>query len=252
MDGLWLNALFWGLVAGSALILGSVMGYYLKIPARLVAAVMGFGAGVLISVLAFSLMGEAYRHGGFAYTAVGFLAGASIFTAANLYLSRRGAKHRKRSGGKQPSESDKPGSGLAIAVGSLLDDIPESVAIGLSLLTGGTISIVVVIGIFLSNIPEALSSSAGMKKSGRPAGYVFGVWGITALACGAASLLGYVAFGSLPEETVSVTLAVAAGAILAMLADTMLPEAFEEAHDLSGVIVVVGFLIAFILGKWAG
>jgi ZIP family zinc transporter len=131
------------------------------------------------------------------FTAIGFLAGASIFTAANLYLSKKGAKHRKRSGGRQPAEADSPGSGMAIAVGSLLDDIPESIAIGLSLLTGGAISIVVVIGIFLSNIPEALSSSSGMKKANRPARYVFGVWGVTALACGASSLLGYVVFGSL-------------------------------------------------------
>ena len=253
MEALWLNALFWGLVAGSALIIGSLAGYYLKVPVRLVAAVMGFGAGVLISVLAFSLMDEAYRHGGFAYTAVGFIIGAAIFTAANIYLSRRGAKHRKRSRpGKQSSESENPGSGMAIAIGSLLDDIPESIAIGLSLLTGGAISIVVVVGIFLSNIPEALSSSAGMKSSHRSAGYVFGVWGVTALSCGVSSLVGYVVFGSLPEEAVAVTLAIAAGAILAMLADTMLPEAFEEAHDLSGIIVVLGFLIAFVLDKWAG
>jgi ZIP family zinc transporter len=241
------------LVAGSALIIGSALGYYLHIPIRLVAAIMGFGSGVLISVLAFSLMNEAYGHGGFAYTAIGFLVGASIFTAANVYLSRRGARHRKRSkAGKQAVESVSPGSGLAIAVGSLLDDIPESIAIGLSLITGGAVSIVVVIGIFLSNIPEALSSTAGMKEANRPATYIFGVWGATALACGLSSLLGYVIFGDLSEEIVSVTLAVAAGAILAMLADTMLPEAFEEAHELSGIVVVMGFLIAFMLDKWAG
>ena len=250
---MWFNALFWGLVAGSALIIGSAMGYYLHIPVRLVAAIMGFGSGVLISVLAFSLMEEAYGHGGFAYTAIGFLAGASIFTAANIYLSRRGARHRKRSrAGKQAMESERPGSGLAIAIGSLLDDIPESIAVGLTLISGGAVSIVVVIGIFLSNIPEALSSAAGMKKANRSARYIFGVWGATALACGASSLLGYVVFASLPEETIAVTLAIAAGAILAMLADTMLPEAFEEAHELSGIVVVMGFLIAFILGKWAG
>src|ERR1051325_945834 len=112
----WVWAGIWGLVSGSALLVGAAAGYYLAIPRRLIAAVMAFGSGVLISALSFELMDEAYRRGGFAAAALGFLGGAPAYTAANWYLSRHGARHRKRSGGQQPSEGQEGGSGLAIAV----------------------------------------------------------------------------------------------------------------------------------------
>ena len=122
---LWLWAGFWGLVAGSALLIGAVAGYLVRVPQRLIAAVMAFGAGVLISALAFELMDEAYERGGFNATAVGFLGGAAVYTAANWYLAHHGARHRKRSGDRQPSEADDEGSGSAIALGALLDGIPS-------------------------------------------------------------------------------------------------------------------------------
>src|SRR3954463_15033181 len=147
----WLTAGVWGFVAGSALLIGAWAGYALKVPQRIVAAIMSFGSGVLISALAFDLMDDAYRRGGFDSTSIGFLGGAVVYTAANVYLSRRGAKHRKRSGDQQPSDS---ASGLAIAVGALLDGIPESIVIGVSMIGGGAVSWVAVIAIFLSNVPE--------------------------------------------------------------------------------------------------
>lgn len=176
---LWLVAGWWGLFAGAALILGAAVGYFTHLAPRLIAAIMAFGSGVLISALSFDLMDEAYKRGGFDSTAIGFLGGAAVYTAANWFLDHRGAKHRKRSGDQQPNESQSPGSGLAIAVGALLDGIPESIVIGLSLLAGGAVSLVAVIAISLSNIPEGLSSAAGMKKGGRSAFYIFGVWGGT-------------------------------------------------------------------------
>ncbi|GAB3510138.1 ZIP family zinc transporter [Spirosoma knui] len=248
----WLQAGLWGLLSGGALLIGAAMGYFVNVPQRLIASVMAFGSGVLFSALSFDLMDEAYRTGGFDATAVGFIGGAAVYTAANYYLSKQGAKHRKRSGDQQASEQDQQGSGLAIAVGALLDGIPESIVIGLSLLGGKGVSVVAVVAVFLSNIPEGLSSAAGMKKAGRSVAYVMGIWAAIALVSGVAALLGYTLFQDYSNDVTAATTAVAAGAILAMLVDTMIPEAFEETHEFAGLITVVGFLLAFVLSKMGG
>ena len=250
MFPIWLQAGFWGLVAGSALVIGASVGFYFNLPKRLIAAIMAFGSGVLISALSFDLMDEAYKRGGFDSTAIGFVGGAAVYTAANWLVNRQaGAKHRKRSGEQQSSEEEDSGSGLGIAVGALLDGIPESIVIGVSMISGGAVSWVAVVAIFLSNLPEGLSSAAGMKKANRSATYVFGVWAGIAFISGVAALLGYAVFSRFSEDVIAGTTAVAAGAILSMLADTMIPEAFEEAHDFAGLITVLGFLAAFVLTK---
>lgn len=248
----WLAAGLWGWGAAASLLLGAAIGLWLSLPQRLIAGIMAFGSGVLISALALDLMEEAYRRGGFIATAVGFLGGAAIYTTANVILAHHGAKHRKRSNGQQPSEGEQIGSGLAIAIGALLDGVPESIVIGLSLLAGKTVSFVAVIAIFLSNLPEGLSSSVGMKRAGRSSKYIFGVWFGICLISGLASLAGYAVFQSFPAAVIAACTAVAAGAMLAMLADTMIPEAFEEAHNMSGFITVVGFLTAFVISKLQG
>ncbi len=232
--------------------LGAAIAWFVDVPQRVISAVMSFGAGVLISALSFELMDEAWRHGGLAATSAGFLGGALLFTVANALLARHGAKHRKRSGpGRQPTPGH-AGTGAAIAIAALIDGVPESIVIGLSLLDGGAVSHVAVAAIFLSNVPEGLSSAAGMRHAGRSATYVFGVWGGIALASGAAAWLGYAAFRDVSPEAVAATTAVAGGAILAMLADTMIPEAYENAHDAAGLITVLGFLASFVLTKLSG
>ena len=246
------QATFWGFVSGGALVVGAAIGYFIKVPARVVAGVMAFGSGVLISALSFELMEEAYKEAGLTATATGFLLGAAIYAAANRLLAVWGAKHRKRSGDQQPSEKEDSGSGLAIAVGALLDGIPESIAIGLSILHGWAVSVATVAAIFLSNLPEGLSSSAGMRRAGRSAKYVFGVWAAIAIACGLSSLAGYVGFGGLSPFLVAATTAVAAGAMLTMIVDTMIPEAFAETHDWAGLIAVLGFLVSFTLTQLTG
>ncbi|GIH95717.1 ZIP family metal transporter [Planobispora siamensis] len=248
----WLQAGLWGLVAGGALVLGAGIAWLVRVPARVVAGVMAFGAGVLISALAFDLVDEAERTGGLGPTSIGFLAGAGAYITANLVLARHGARHRKRSGGQQASESGVEGSGLAIAVGALLDGVPESVVLGLSLLSGEGVGVAVLVAVFISNVPEGLSSAAGMKRAGRGARYVFGVWGGIALASALAAVIGYVALQDASPATIAVITAVAAGAILTMIADTMIPEAFERTHIFTGLITSVGFLLAFAVDRLSG
>lgn len=246
---IWLQAGGWGLLAGGTLVLGALVAWTVSVPQRVVATVMAFGSGVLISALAFDLVDEAEATGGLTATAVGFMAGASVYVAANVILARRGAAHRKRSGEQQPSEEEQGGSGTAIAVGALLDGVPESVVLGLSLLGGGGIGVPVLVAIAISNFPEGLSSAAGMKRSGRSARYVFGVWSGIALASGLAGMLGVLALDHASGQAIAVITAVAAGAILAMVADTMIPEAFERTHLYAGLVATLGFIVAFAVDR---
>ncbi len=248
----WLQALGWGTLAGGALVLGSAIAWRWTVPAKLVSTVVAFGAGVLISALAFELVQEAVEGGGLLPTVFGFLTGAVIFVDSNILLARAGARHRKRSGNMQPSEKDAPGSGTAIAVGALVDGVPESVVLGVGLVASGTVSPAMLAAVFISNVPEGLSSTAGMKQAGRSPGYVFGVWTAIAVLCGLASLAGYATLQNAPAGVIAFITAIAAGGILAMLADTMIPEAFQEHHNLTGLTAAVGFLVSFTIHEMGG
>ncbi len=248
---LWVQAGLWGLLAGGALVIGALIAWFVKVRPTVVASVMAFGAGVLISALAFDLVDDAEKSGGLRATLLGFLAGALAYVIGNLVLARRGAGHRKSAGEEQMSESEQAGSGTAIALGALLDGVPESAALGLSLLTGEGVGVAVLAAIFISNLPEGLASAAGMKANGRSAKYVFGVWISIALASGLAAALGCLLLDNASPETVAWITALAAGAILTMVADTMIPEAFKETQLYTGLIATLGFLVAFGISRAA-
>jgi ZIP family zinc transporter len=248
----WVEAGLWGLLGGLALVVGAAVAWRVRVSPRVTAGVMAFGSGVLISALAFDLAAEAADTGGIVPASLCLALGAVLYLAANLVLARRGARHRKRSGGQQPSEDEQGGSGTAIAVGSLLDGIPESVVLGVSLLGGQGVSASVVAAVVISNVPEGLSSAAGMKRAGRSARFVFGLWGAVAVVVTVAAAAGYALLGSASPGLIAVVTAVAAGAILTMVADTMIPEAFERAHLFTGLITTAGFIVAFALSRAGG
>jgi ZIP family zinc transporter len=245
----WLEATFWGLLGGSALVLGALVAWFFHIPRHVIAAIMAFGSGVLISAVAFDLIEEAADTGGGLPTALGALGGAVAYLAGNAILARFGAQHRKRAGDEQPSEEEQEGSGAAIAVGALLDGIPESVVLGVGLITGGAVSASMLAAVFISNVPEGLSSVAGMKANGRSARYVFGVWGGIALISGLAAFLGYATLDASQPRLIALITAIAGGAILTMVADTMIPEAFSRTKVWTGVITTIGFLVAFAIDR---
>ncbi|MBZ2166275.1 ZIP family metal transporter [Methanobacterium spitsbergense] len=239
----------WGFVGGLALLIGAVAGYYIKIRKRIIGSIMAFGAGVLIAAACFELLEQAFEWGGYDSTILGFVAGVVIFTLVDLYLSRTGAKHRKTADKSVVGDYDE--NGPAIAAGALLDGIPESVAIGLTMISGGAVGIATVVAVFISNIPEGLSSSVGMKSMGWSKKTIFGLWFLIAIITGLSSLAGYSVFSQFPPDVNAATLALAAGALLTMIADTMIPEAFRDTHEFTGLMMAFGFLIAFVLSKLA-
>jgi zinc transporter, ZIP family len=238
-------AAFWGGVGGISLILGALAGYYLGLSSRLIGLVMAFGAGVLISALAFDLTREAYTRGGGDAVAIGLFAGGLTFFAGDWIIDRRGGEHRKRSDGRQEN-----GSASAIVLGALLDGIPESAAIGVSLIEGRGVGVAFVVAVFLSNVPESASAASGMRKAGKSARYVMGLWVAVLAVSIVAAALGYAVLGGASDEVVGVVQAFAAGAILVMLADTMMPEAFENSGSLVGLVTLAGFATAFLLSTF--
>ncbi|MGI8433438.1 MAG: ZIP family metal transporter [Nocardioidaceae bacterium] len=242
-------ALLWGAVAGGAVLLGAIAGIYLKDSSRLIGAVMAFGAGVLISAMAFSLTREAFDKGGAVAVTVGLALGALTFFAGDWVLNHHGGRDRKRSGDQQAAQAKAGGGGMALALGALLDGIPESAAIGITLLDGGSVGIPVVAAVFLSNVPEGWSSSAGMRKSGRSTRSILSLWLAVTVAAAIASLLGYVVLGQASDVVVGGVQAFAAGAIITMLADTMMPEAYKRGGPTTGLVTALGFTLSFLLSR---
>ena len=237
------SAFGWGALGGSALVLGAVAAVVWRIPVRVLGMVMGFGAGVLISALAFDLVEEAVEtSAGEGGVAVGLLTGAVVFFAGDALIDRMGGEGRKASDGSQAE-----GSGLAIVLGAVLDGIPESIVLGLGLLAGEGVSVAFIAAVFISNLPEGLAATTGLVASGWTRGHVLLLWAGVAFVSALSALLGYVVFDGASPGTVAFVLAFAGGAILCMLADTMMPEAFAHEGRLVGLFTAAGFALAFAL-----
>jgi ZIP family zinc transporter len=235
------EAFLWGLFAASSLLVGGLVALTLPIPERLLGWIMAFGSGVLISAVAYELVAEAFetaeRNASLAF---GLAAGALTFFAGDAVVDRMGGEGRK-----SMTRAPGAGSALAIVLGIVLDGIPESAVIGLGLLSGNGVSVAVIAAVFLSNLPEAIAATTGLKAGGWAPRKVMGLWTLVALVSAIASLLGYALFDSAGPDALAFVLAFAAGAILTMLADTMMPEAFEHGGKLVGLLTTLGFGLAF-------
>jgi zinc transporter, ZIP family len=227
--------------AASSLVIGALVALRFRISLRMIGLIMGFGAGVLISAVAFDLVEEAVgRSSGHGWAAVGIFTGCGVFFGGDWLIDRAGGSDRKDADGGQKS-----GSALAIVLGTVLDGVPESMVIRLTLLQGGAVGAAYLAAVFISNLPESISSTAGLVTGGWPKPRILWMWVAIALVSGLASLAGYGLFQDASPDAVAFVLAFAAGAILTMLADTMMPEAFEHGGKLVGVVTTLGFAIAF-------
>lgn len=251
------NALMWGAIAGSAVLLGALIAMFFNMPKKVIGWIMAFGTGTLIGAVAFELLSDAVEDGGIWATGIGFMVGAIVYTAFDLYISRKGGANRKRSytnneesSASSTSSKEKEGSsqsGLGIFAGTVMDAIPESIMIGASLLAGQGVSLVLVISIFVSNIPEGLSSTVGLKQSHYSRGKIFGMWAVVLVISALASMVGYLFLELLPDEIKAGIGAFAGGGIIAMICSTMMPEAYEDGGPLVGLIASLGLLTALLL-----
>ena len=228
-----LEAGLWGLIAGSSLVLGAALGIWLPIPRRYVALIMGFGAGALVSALAFDLTFEAFEEGGALLTAIGLAAGGLTFFVGDVFIESGAGKAG--------------GAGLAIVLGALLDGLPESFVLGASLLGGAGVSVSFLVAVLLSNLPEGIAGARDLREGGHSPRWILGLWTGVAIVSGIAAALGYALIGSMSGEPQGIAKAFAAGAILTMLADTMFPEAYEGGGKGVGLATLLGFALAFFL-----
>jgi ZIP family zinc transporter len=236
-----IEAFLWALLASSALIVGAVAGVAMNVPRAWVGLALAFGAGALISAVAFELAAEAFETGGATLLAGGLATGAFTFFIGNRWLHTRGAA-RRGARVRPASESQ----GLSIALGASLDGIPESIVLGSMLLVGGAVAPAFLAAVVLSNVPEGFSAAADLRREGHSRGWILRLWTGVALA---SALAAAAAFALLDEAGPAIPFvqAFAAGALITMLVDTMIPEAYEDSGDRAGLVTVLGFALAFLL-----
>jgi zinc transporter, ZIP family len=268
------ESLLWGFIASIPLVIGCTVALFVSLPKSIIAAIMAFGSGVLVAALTFSLVEEAFSLSkSIPPVVIGFILGGVSYSVANHILDRKSksgssavsnsdtsknissknsaVRKRKRSHGDNAG-GGKSASGLALLVGSVMDNIPENMALGISLVTGGAVNIVLIAAIFISNFPEGLASTEGMKSNGRSKKYVLGMWSIAVIIGTISTAIGFAVLSKASSFAISVAISFAAGAILVMLAESMIPEAFEEGGSKIGLAAMAGFTVAFILGRLGG
>jgi len=249
-----LTAALYGLLASSGLLVGALVGCFAMPSRRVVATIIAFGSGVLVSALSVELMEDAFAKGSAAAALGGFLLGAVLFVVADVGLERSAGAGRRT--GRDPGDvvpAAKPGQqaavgGTALLLGAVINGIPENAAIGIGLAAEGRgLGLVLLGAVFLGNVPESIGSAVGMRAGGHSRRYVVAVWGAVAVCCTLASVLGYALLGGLPPEYIGAMMALAAGGILAMLADSMMPQAFEDGGPFVALATALGFACAFSL-----
>jgi ZIP family zinc transporter len=229
-------AIGWGALAASSLVIGSLLGTARRWPPRLVGLVLAFGAGALISAVSFDLAQEGARVGDLGFLGAGLAVGALAYFTLNRMLGRR----TRRAGGRGAGE----GAGPALALGAFLDGIPEQTVLGIGLATGGDIGVGLLVAIFVSNLPEAIGSSTEMRAAGTRPAAIRRLWIAVALVCVAASVVGYALAENVSGNLNAAIDGFAAGALLVMLIDSMIPEAVRKGGDASGLVTVLGFAVA--------
>ncbi len=241
-----LEALAWGAVAASSLAIGALLACARPWPSRQVGLVLAFGAGALISAVSFELVGEGIEVGSLGATALGLAAGALVYYALDGLIARRFAAGRGRAGRAQASDA-----GPALALGAFLDGIPEQLVLGIGLAAGEGVGVGLLVAIFVSNLPEALGSAGEMRKSGAGAAKVMALWCAIAAVCVLASGAGYALADATSGELRAGIDGFAAGALLVMLIDSMIPEAREESGRVAGLVTTLGFAVAVALSSVA-
>ena len=224
------EAIGWGVLAASSLVIGSLLGLARRWPDRIVGLVLGFGAGALISAVSFDLAQEGARIGEAYVLGLGLAAGALAYFVLDRLLGRRGAAAG--------------GAGAALALGAFLDGIPEQLVLGMGIATGDGVSVGLVVAIFVSNLPEAMGSSSAMRATGTRPAAIRRLWVGVALVCVAATLAGWAVADKASGDVTAAVDGFAAGALLVMLIDTMIPEAVRKAGDVAGLVTVLGFAVA--------
>ena len=235
------EAFLWGLLAASSLLIGALFAVRRPPHRRTLGLVMAFGAGVLLSAVAYELIAEATEIGGGPLSVVsGVFAGAAAFTFGDILIGRF---QRRRRGNAMPDAEE--GAGLSILLGALLDGVPETAVLGLTLLQTNEIGVAMLVAVFISNLPEGIAATTTLIEGGWKPRLVLEIWGAVVLACGLAAAAGYILLDGASTGVISFVFAFSGGAVLTMLATSMMPEAYEHAGRPVGVLTVVGFVIAY-------